>query len=115
MTSPTKPPPAGGRVQVHLPANLQPTYSNFALITNSPSEIVIDLAQIMPQVPEARVQARVLMTPLNAKLFLRALGDHLARYESQYGEIAVPETSTLADQLFKPPGPEGPPRGDNHG
>lgn len=113
MSSTIKPPIPGGRVQVQLPANLQPTYSNFALITNSPSEIVIDLAQIMPQIPDARVQARIIMTPLNAKLFSRALSEHLARFEAQHGEIVVPDSSSLADHLFKPPsppGPENPPR-----
>jgi hypothetical protein len=71
MTNHPAPGPVGGRVTVKLPADLQTTYSNFAVITHSASEIVIDLAQVMPQVPEARVQARILMTPLNAKLFAR--------------------------------------------
>jgi len=107
MTTPPKPP--AGRVQVHVPADLEPTYSNLALITNSPSEIVIDFAQIMPQVAQARVRARVVMTPLNAKLVLRALTDHLARFETQFGQITIPESTTLADQLFRPPPPEPPP------
>ena len=106
MTTPPKPP---GRVQVQLPADLSPTYSNFAMITNSPSEIVVDFAQIMPQVPQARIRARIVMTPLNAKLVLRALTDHLARFEAQYGEIPVPEVPTLADRLFRPPS-EDPPK-----
>lgn len=102
--------PAGAaRVQVHLPAGLEPIYSNFALITNSPSEIVVDFAQIMPQVAQARVRARVVMTPLNAKLVLRALTEHLARYEAHFGEIAVPASGRLAEQLFRPP-PGEPPR-----
>lgn len=99
------------RVQVHLPADLEPIYSNFALITNSPSEIVVDFAQIMPQVAQARIRARVVMTPLNAKLVLRALTDHLARYESQFGEIVVPAGGGLAEQLFRPPA-GGTPEGD---
>ena len=45
-----------GKVQVQIPANLEPIYANFALITNSASEIVIDFAQVMPQVPTARVR-----------------------------------------------------------
>lgn len=106
MTTPPK--PAGGRVQVQLPAGLEPIYSNFTLITNSPSEIVLDFAQIMPQVPQARVRARIVMTALNAKLVLRALTDHLARFEAQFGEIAVPEVSSLADHLFRSPPGEPP-------
>ena len=67
----TQPP---SQVQVQLPANLDPVYASFALITNSASEIVIDFAQLMPQMPQARVRARIVMTPMNAKLVLRALG-----------------------------------------
>ena len=105
MSEPPSPPPAASRVQVHLPAGLEPVYANFALITHSPSEIVMDLAQVLPQVPQARVRARVILTALNAKLLYRALGDHLARYESQFGEIRVPEASSLAEHLFRPPDP----------
>jgi hypothetical protein len=101
MTIPNKKPPAGGRVQIQVPANLEPVYANFALITNSPSEIIVDFAQIMPQLPQARVKTRLIMTPINAKLLLRALNDHLSRYEAQYGEILVPEGSSLADRLFR--------------
>jgi hypothetical protein len=101
-SKPPKKPRKGGRVQVHLPADLEPTYSNFALITHSRSEIVIDFAQILPQVPRANVRQRVVLTALNAKLLWRALGDHLSRFESMHGEIVVPEGTSLADQLFRP-------------
>ena len=107
MTTPPK--PAAGRVQVHLPADLEPIYSNLALITNSPSEIVIDFAQIMPQVAQARVRARLVLTPLNAKLVLRALTEHLARFEAQFGQITVPDSTSLADHLFRPPPGDPPP------
>ena len=103
MNEPSAPPPAAPRVQVHLPANLEPVYANFAVITNSPSEFVIDLAQILPQIPQARVRARVILTPLNAKLLQRALGEHLGRFETQFGEIRIPDVPTLADSLFRPP------------
>ena len=93
--------PAAGRVPLHLPAELDPVYTNFALITNSTSEIVIDFAQVMPQVPMARVRARVVMTATNAKLLQRALTEHIARFESQHGEIHIPEGRTLADHLFR--------------
>ena len=100
---------AAARVRVQLPKDLQPIYSNFAMITNSPSEIVIDFAQVMPQIPEARVQARVIMTPRNAKLLLRAIHEHLGRFETQYGEIDTSGPGpSLADQLFLSPSPESP-------
>lgn len=96
-----------GKVQVHVPANLSPIYANFAMVTNSASEIVLDFAQVMPRMPRAMVRARVVMTALNAKLLLRALTEHVARFESQFGEIQVPEGPHLADQLFKGIPPEG--------
>jgi hypothetical protein len=106
-------PPAGGGPQpqsqasastpvaIELPASLEAIYSNFALITHSPSEVVIDFARVLPNMPKSRIYARIVLTPLNAKLLLRALTDNLGKFEAQYGEIVVP--THLADQLFKPP------------
>jgi Protein of unknown function (DUF3467) len=107
MTTQPGTPPVG-RVSLTVPASLEPAYSNFALITHSPSEFVLDFAQVMPQVPHARVVARVVTTPVHAKLILRALSENVARYEAQFGAITPPESSTLADQLFRPPTDGGP-------
>jgi hypothetical protein len=101
MADPKKTPPAGGRVQIQVPSNLEPVYANFVLIMNSPSEIIIDLAQIMPRIPRAKVKTRVVMTPMNAKLFHRALSEHISRFEEKFGEISVPDGTPLADQLFR--------------
>ena len=98
------PQPAPQPMQIEIPANLDAVYSNFALITHSPSEVIVDFARLMPNVPKAKVYARVVMTPMNAKLLLRALADNLGKFEAQFGEIIVP--TNLADQLFKPPKPE---------
>lgn len=83
MSKKPEPSPKASRVNVQIPTNLEPTYANFALITHSRSEIVIDFAQITPQVPQARVKNRVIMTALNAKLLHRALGEHIARFEAR--------------------------------
>ena len=103
--SPALPAPLPNTQQmaIEIPSNLEAIYTNFALITHSPSEIVIDFARILPNNPKTRVYARMVMTPLNAKLLLRALADNLNKYESQYGQIVMP--TNLADQLFKPPKP----------
>jgi hypothetical protein len=86
---------------LEVPADLQPVYANLARIAHSPSDIVLDFAHLLPGESRARVGARILMSPLSAKLLYKALGDNLARYEAAFGEITVP-TSTLAEQLFKP-------------
>lgn len=80
-------PPTPRPIQVELPAELEAIYSNFALITHSNSEVIVDLARVLPNVPKAKVYARVIMTPLNAKLLYKALGENLAKFEATHGEI----------------------------
>ncbi len=87
MTQPVSGP---HQFNVELPADLDAIYSNFAIINHSPSEIVIDFANLLPGQPKARVRGRVVMTPLNAKLLQQALLDNLARYEERYGAIKLP-------------------------
>lgn len=84
------------QIQIELPAALEATYSNFALITHSPSELILDFARALPNVPKAKVYARIVMTPMNAKLLHKALGDNLAKFEEKHGEIKTP------DQGFEP-------------
>jgi hypothetical protein len=87
-----QPPPIPQRqIQVELPAELEATYSNFAMITHSPSEIILDFARALPNVPKAKVYARIIMTPMNAKLLHKALGDNLAKFEEKFGEIQAPD------------------------
>ena len=84
---------SGGKrpIQIELPADLEATYANFVLITHSPSEMILDLARVLPNVPKAKVYARIVMTPMNAKLLHKALGENLAKFEDKYGEIHTPD------------------------
>ena len=109
--------PVARRLNLEIPADLAATYANFAIITHSPWEVFLDFAQILPNVPKARVRVRLVLTPPNAKMLLTALQDNITRYEEQHGVIQVPpRPQTLADQLFgaiRPPdenedSPEGP-------
>jgi len=81
------------QVQIDLPADLEATYSNLAMISHSQSEFFIDLACLMPNLPKARVHTRVIMTPTNAKLLLRALAENLKKFETQFGEIKIPDAA----------------------
>jgi hypothetical protein len=89
-------------LNVEIPADLEMIYSNFAVITHSASEIIIDFARILPNTPRPAVHARILMTPLNAKLLLRALAENVEKYEAQFGPINIPGGGSLADALFRP-------------
>lgn len=106
-----QPPPTPGQprpVQFNLevPPDLEVVYSNFAVITHSASEIIVDFARLLPNTPRHKVYARVLMTPLNAKLLARALSENIAKYEAQFGEITIPEGGSLAEHLFRPRPPQ---------
>ena len=101
MTTPQPPQkPVGPTLE--LPADLELVYANLARIAHSPSDIVMDFAHLLPGEPRAKIRARVVMTPLSAKLLVRALTENIARYEAAFGEINVPTNSTLADNLFRP-------------
>ena len=52
--------------------------------------------------PRAKIRSRVVMTPLSAKLLIKALTENLARYETAFGEIHLPTNNSLADNLFRP-------------
>jgi hypothetical protein len=99
---------------LEVPSDLEAEYVNLVRIAHSPSELVFDFAHLLPGSAPAKVRSRVVMSPLGAKLFYRALAENLAKYEASFGEISVPGSSTLADFLFRPPhsperGPEKPP------
>jgi len=98
---PPQPQPPRKQLNLELPANLSPIYANAVIISQTHSEIVLDFVQIMPNDPRARVVSRVVMTPANAKSFLKALGVNLEHFERAHGEIVLPpQPISLADQLF---------------
>jgi hypothetical protein len=75
-------------------------YSNLAIISHSSSEFVIDFIRIMPGTPKANVKSRIILTPEHAKRLLMALQDNIAKYESIFGKIKVPEGS---NPMMPPP------------
>lgn len=62
-------------------------YSNLVLISHSPAEFVFDFTRLVPGKPKAKVYSRIIMAPQHAKSLLMALGDNIAKYEKQFGEI----------------------------
>ena len=101
MTTPQTPPKPTGPI-LELPADLEIVYANLARIAHSPADIVIDFAHLLPGEPRAKIRSRVVMTPLSAKLLVKALTENIGRYETAFGEITLPTNSTLADNLFRP-------------
>jgi len=64
-------------------------YSNLAVISHSPAEFIIDFTRLMPGVPKAKEQARIVMTPQHCKLLMNALNDNIRKFEKSHGEIKL--------------------------
>lgn len=77
----------------------QGTYSNLAIISHSPSEMILDFAQMLPGTPEANVRTRVIMNPIHAKRLLSALADNIQKFENNFGTIKEPMVSSNADTV----------------
>ena len=67
--------------------NAQGVFANLALIAHTPTEFVLDFAQLMPGVPDANVVSRVIVTPDQAKKILGALQNNIGQYEQKFGTI----------------------------
>lgn len=77
-------------IQIELNDEIaQGIYSNLAIIAHSSSEFVVDFVRLMPGIPKAKVQSRIILTPEHAKRLMLALADNVKKYESQYGEIKL--------------------------
>ncbi|MCF0219129.1 MAG: DUF3467 domain-containing protein [Muribaculaceae bacterium] len=64
-------------------------YSNLAVISHSPNEVFMDFITVAPNMPQAKVVSRIIMTPENAKNLLRALHENISKYEATFGEIKM--------------------------
>jgi len=88
------PAPEAQQVQMQVPSepeNLQPIYANFARVTGSPEELVLDFG-LNPQpfggptIP-VKVSERLVMNYYTAKRLWAALGMALQRHEQAFGVL----------------------------
>ncbi len=86
------------QLQIELKEDIaQGIYSNLAIITHSSSEFVLDFIRVVPGVPKAGVQSRLIIAPEHAKRLLRALEENISKYERSFGHIRMPD-----DDIFPP-------------
>ena len=89
------------KIKLEMPKDPSGTYANMVMISHNKNEMFLDFIQTLPHDPRAKVQERIVMTPMHAKLFMQALQENIGRFETQFGEIEVPKRpASLADQLF---------------
>ena len=80
------------QLQIELKEEVaQGTYANPAIITHSSSEFVLDFVRVLPGLPKAGVQSRVILAPEHAKRLQRALEENIAKYERVFGPIRLQE------------------------
>jgi len=112
MTDQPKNRPPGKQPHIHISPDLDPAYANLVRIAHTPSEVMLDFARLLPGDPGAKVVSRILLSPLSAKLLVRALSENLGKYEAQFGEIEIPQKQSLAEFLFRPPTKDNEPEED---
>lgn len=91
-----------GQFQIELtPDVAQGVYANMALIAHSSSEVIVDFVRMLPGLPKANVQSRIILSPEHAKRLMYALQDNIMRYEKTFGQIRVPEAGPRTVAPFK--------------
>ena len=82
--------PQQHQIKIELKENeAEGIYANLAMITHSPTEMILDFARYMPGLTKARVLSRIIMTPMHAKMLHRALTENIKKFEKQFGEIKM--------------------------
>ena len=71
------------------------TYANLAVITHSSAEFILDFIRVVPGLPKAGVQSRIILAPEHAKRLMLALQENVMKYEHQFGLIRMPECASV--------------------
>lgn len=80
----------GQQVQIDIsPEVARGIYSNFAVISHSHAEFVVDCASMLPGQPKAQVVSRNILAPEHAKRLAMALQENILRYEQEFGPISL--------------------------
>jgi hypothetical protein len=69
-------------------------FSNFANISHSADEFVMDFLYVNPNPPPGfgKLSSRIILTPGHAKRILQALSENIRKYEERFGEIKMSQT-----------------------
>ena len=72
----------------------QGEYVNFAIVTHSPAEFVMDYIRVLPGMRKSKVKSRIIMAPMHAKTLMLALQDNIKKFENKFGEIKIAKTDS---------------------
>ncbi|MDR2496762.1 MAG: DUF3467 domain-containing protein [Tannerellaceae bacterium] len=89
-----------GELQIELPEDVaQGSYANLAVIAHSAYDFVIDFIRVLPGMPKATVQSRIILTPDNARRLMLALEDNIRKFDemerngADYNKMLPPMSS----------------------
>ena len=75
-------------IQVQIPPDIQKgTYANNMMVAHTQEEFILDFILLTP--PSGTVNARVIVSPAQAKRIAAVLADNISKYESNFGEIVT--------------------------
>jgi len=78
-------------LNIVVPENLEPVFSNSVLINHKDDEFALTFVQMMPISNKGKARAVVSLTPQHAKRLVRALEENIKKYEESFGEIKLTE------------------------
>ena len=82
--------PEGMEIKVEVEENARRgEYSNFVRIQHTAMDFRFDFARALPDENTLLVHTRLFMSPIHAKMFLRAIEDNVSKYEMQFGTIEI--------------------------
>jgi hypothetical protein len=62
-------------------------YANLAVIHHTMEEFTINFIYVFPTVPQGKLVASMIVSPMHAKRLMRAMQENVTRYEAQFGTI----------------------------
>jgi len=104
-----RPLPTGAMVQPTIePGDLEPIYTNFARVTGSPEELILDFGLNTAPVGDpaspvpVKIDQRLVMNYYTAMRLWYTLGQSLKRHETNFGKIEVDIAKRLVGQQGAP-------------
>ena len=84
-------------IKIEIDDNIgQGEYVNFAVVTHSIAEFILDFIRVLPGIPKSKVKSRIVISPIHAKTFMLALQDNIKKFENKYGEIKIGKNQALS-------------------
>jgi hypothetical protein len=62
-------------------------YSNLVVVHHNAEEFTLNFIYMFPTVPQGKLVASLIISPMHAKRLMRALQENVSRYETQFGKL----------------------------